>query len=284
MSLPLTRPVPKLPLPSEWADGPTYAAVERIIEGLTNAWSVSAGVARVLARLVVEEQRTRILEFGAGMSSRMLAAALEEIGGGRLTSVEENPAWCEEVWALVEQSPNVDAVLVPASVHLKVDGRGVYYGYAQVAEIEQRGLYDLVFVDAPWGGYGRDGALHAAIESVGLGGLIVLDDAQRVGEQRVLRRWMLNYPNLSLLANDSSVGRGLAILRKERRPMHEPPLARSWVEVWGSGIYETVRMAWAIRRHRSKEWNLNHARNPRMRLHSRNRVSGKAGAIQNSGC
>lgn len=259
MDLPITRSVPPQPIPTAWRDGPAYPVVERIVEGLSNPWSVSAEVARVLACLVVEERRTRVLEFGAGMSSRVFAAALEEVGGGYLTSVEENPAWCEEAWALVEQSPNVDAVLIPASVHLKLDGRGIYYGYAQAAEIARRGHYDLVFVDAPWEGYGRDGGLHAAFSSIVPGGLIVLDDARRVREQRTLRRWMLNYPELSLVANDADVERGLAVLRKEAAPAADVSGVRVAAEVWGSGLYELVRTVRSVRRHTQRETEFDHA-------------------------
>lgn len=253
MSLRLTRSLPSRQLPPEWRAGPTYPAVERIIEGLSNPWSVSVETARVLARLVVEEQHSSILEFGAGMSSRIFAAALEELGGGRLTSVEENPAWCEDAWILVEQSPNVDALLIPASVHLKLDGRGIYYGYEQVTEISRRGPYDLVFVDAPWGGYGRDGALYIAIECLSPGGLIVLDDAQRVREKRSLRRSMLNYPGLTLTANVGSVGRGIAILCKDSNPVQKRTSFGALIEVWGSGIYETVKSAQSIRRHEVRD-------------------------------
>ena len=247
-----TRKVAEQPLPGIWREGTSYPAVERIIEGLSNPWSISEEAARVLARIVVQERRTRILEFGAGMSSRILAAVLGEIGGGRLTSVEENPAWCEEAWTLVQQSPNVDAALIPASVHLKLDRRGIYYGYAQLLAIAKRGPYDLVFVDAPWGIYGRDGALHAAIESVHHGGIVVLDDSARAREQRTLRRWILNYPNLKLVANDTCVGRGLAVLQRSPQSDWRPAAISSLSEVWGGGLFELVRTVRALRQNKRR--------------------------------
>ncbi len=250
MSVRLTREVAEQPLPKEWRGGSSYPAVEQIAEGLTNPWSIAPDVARVLARIVVEGRRTRILEYGAGMSSRIFAAALEEIGGGRLTSVEENTMWCKEAWTHIEQMPDVDARLIPASVHLKVNGKGIYYGYAQTDEISRRGPYDLVFVDAPWGGYGRDGGLHAAYESLEYGGLIVLDDARRIRERRTVRRWVLNYPDLTIVANDPSVGRGLSILKKQSESTHNPSVVSTLAEVWGSGIFDLVRKAKSIRAHR----------------------------------
>jgi predicted O-methyltransferase YrrM len=260
MRLSLTRTVPKRPVPGQWAVGPIQPVIEEVLGGLTNRWSISPETGSVLVRIVIREQRRSILEFGAGMSSRLLAAALEEIGGGRLTSVEENPAWCEVAWEKVEQTRDTDTALIPASIRLKVDCNGIYYGYEQLAAIKQRGPYDLVFVDAPWGGYGRDGALHSVIGSIVTGGLIVLDDAARIGEQRVLRRWLLRYPNLSLVANDDSVGRGVAVLRKEQDSSGHRIGCGSLAEIWGSRLYETIRMARPIKQHRLNERNLDPAK------------------------
>ncbi len=145
-----------------------------------------------------------------------------------------------------------NAVLIPASIRLKVDRRGVYYGYDQIAQIADRGPFDLIFVDAPWGGYGRDGALHAAYETLREGGLILLDDADRTREQRTIRRWLLNYPRLSLVANDRATGRGLAVLAKEGTPTSAVPRWRVAAEVWASGIHELATAAWSVRRHENE--------------------------------
>jgi predicted O-methyltransferase YrrM len=246
-------------LPRKWTVGPTSSTVESIVEGLENSWSISAGAGRVLARMVVEEHCTRILEFGAGVSSQIFAAVLAENGGGRLTSVEENPEWCKEAWAYVSQSSDVDAKLIQSSIHLRVDGLGIYYGYDHLEDIAARGPYDLIFVDAPWHGYGRDGSLHASLEALSPGGLIVLDDAKRVGEQRTVRRWMLNYPGLVLVANDASAGRGLAILQKASGPSRQASPVSKVAEVWGSGLFEVVTTVRARHKHEARQNEIKHA-------------------------
>ncbi|HEX8671691.1 MAG TPA: class I SAM-dependent methyltransferase [Longimicrobium sp.] len=251
------KAVPPLALPEEWRDGPTYAAVEEITAQLTNPWSVSAEVARVLARIVIADRRTRILEFGAGMSSRILAAALEEVGGGTLTSVEQNPVWCQEAWEIVEKSHAVDAELVPACVRLTVDGRGPYYGYAGIDDlVARRGPYDLVFVDAPVGRYGREGALHAAFDALAPDGLVVLDDSAREREQRVLRRWLTTYPELQLVANDSSVGPGVAILRRCPGRQRARDAEGSLLETWAGGWLDVIRSIPGIREYERAQANL----------------------------
>ena len=240
-------------LPARWAEGATYPAVEAVIEGITSSWSISADAARVIARMVVAERRTRLLEFGAGGSSRVFAAALEQIGGGRLTSVEEAPQWSAAAWKHVAATPGVDATLLPGSVHLTADRGGVYFGYRQLDEIRRRGPYDFVFVDAPAGPYGRDGALRAAIDSLTPGALVVLDDAGRAREQRTVRRWLLAYPELQLVANDFHVGRGLAVLKKHAEPQRDVSAARAGTEIWASSLLDILRSPRGIfKQHRRK--------------------------------
>lgn len=245
MRLPGQRPVPR-----EWTTGPVSEAVEAIISGIENPWSISPETGRALARTVTVEGVNRVLEFGAGASSRVLAAALQSIGGGRITSVEENPEWCEEDWSAVEAAPGLDAELIVDHVRLKIGRHGFYYGYGRRGPISRRGPFDLVFVDAPPGIFGRDGPLHAAFASLRPGALIILDDAARAREQRTLRRWLLSYPSLELVANDPDVGRGLAILRRSERRQRSPSTMELLTEVWASSFYEIVRGARVVWGHR----------------------------------
>ena len=241
------------PLPVEWLSGVTVPEVEAIAGTLTNPWSISAEAARIVARIAIIHGASRVLEFGAGMSSRVLASALGATGGGMLTSIEENPTWCIEAWRCAEATGGVDAQLVRGRVRLKIDRRGIYYGYGDIPEIAARGPYDFLFVDAPWGGYGREGPVYSAIGNLVPGALIVLDDARRPREQRCLRRWLLNYPQLVLLANDLSVARGIAVLGYSGSSKAKGAVPGSLAEVWAGSAYDTVRSALRIRRHRSRQ-------------------------------
>ncbi|HEX6589049.1 MAG TPA: class I SAM-dependent methyltransferase [Longimicrobiales bacterium] len=245
--------LPSEPLPAKWRDGADYPEVDQVIREITSSWSVSPEAARAVAHMVVTERRTGVLEFGAGGSSRVFAAALERIGGGRLTSLEEAPQWSAQAWRHVEASPHVDAKLIPASVRLTADRGGVYFGYRQLEEVLARGPYDFVFIDAPAGPYGRDGALRAAFEALAPGALIVLDDARRAREQRTVRRWLLAYPELRLVANDPSIGRGLAVLEKMSEPQHRIAGVGASSTIWLTALYDMLRSPRGIHRHRRRK-------------------------------
>ena len=189
--------------------------VECVLPDGSSAWPITPGMGRLLARLVVQGRRRRILEFGAGSSSLVFARALSLVGGGRLTSLEQEPAWCADRWRIVRAQDGVDAELVPVRPRLTLGRAGVAHVFTDArAAVARRAPYDLVFVDAPQGWYGRDGALPLALPHLAPGAWIVLDDAQRGQEQWTVSRWLDACPALRLVAFDPEFGgRGMAILR-----------------------------------------------------------------------
>lgn len=243
-----------IPLSGEWRPVPSSDAVESILDRPRSSWSISTDAARTLVRIAESEKATRILEFGAGISSRILAAVLESAGGGRLTSVEQNPEWCAAEWEAVTAVPTVDAELIASDITVRIDSHGVHTGWARRSDIDRRGPYDLVFVDAPWGGFGRDGALVAAYSQLKDGGLVVLDDAWREREQRTVRRWLLRFPALSLVANDGEVGRGIAILRKLGQDSPRRPGRLRSAAAWCGSAADYLAPAWCIGRFYRTRW------------------------------
>lgn len=192
-----------------------YDDVDREFPISSSSWPIPSETAGVLARLVIELRLTRILEFGAGTSSIVFANALAHIGGGFLTSVEEDPRWCGELFNRAQSVPRVDTRLIASRVYFRASRRGgLYHGYddAAATEVAERGPYTLVLIDAPDGYFGRDGALHLAFHSLAPGALIVVDDSKRRKERDTIARWLATYPGLVLLADAPALGHGTAVL------------------------------------------------------------------------
>lgn len=157
-----------------------------------------------------------MLELGAGASSVVLAEALAAGGGGRLTSVEQDPSWCEAPWREVERRAAVDSRLLCSQPVPTLGRMGVFRWHRDsAAEVARRGPYDLLVVDAPQYYHGREGALALAYEHLSVGAVILLDDARRGGEKWALWKWLRTYPGLVLERLDEE-GKGVAILRKVR--------------------------------------------------------------------
>lgn len=168
------------------------------------------------ARAITHHGRRRLLEFGAGASSRVAAAALAHVGGGRLTTVEQDPDWCAGLWDAVLAADTIDADMIVAqrpSPRLNV--HGLMHGYFDAGPaIAERGPYDAVLIDAPQGCYGRDACLWLALPRLTPGALVFLNDAARWKQRLTLDRWRRTLPSAELIDDDASVGPfGAAVLR-----------------------------------------------------------------------
>ena len=196
---------------TETAEDPEIAA---IFAGRDKEWIIAGYLGQFLARLVRGTARRSILEFGAGTSSLVFAAALAKSGGGRLTSIEHQPEYSRDAWARVEASNKVDARLVVSPLVLKASRHGLMYGYHDVSAqlLATRAPFDLVLIDAPPGKYGRDSPLYQVYDFLDTGAIVVLDDASRSAEQTASRRWLDTFPGLQLVYFDLH-GRGTAVFR-----------------------------------------------------------------------
>jgi predicted O-methyltransferase YrrM len=193
--------------------GPPCPAVTRL-DLPHGDYSITPAVAQLLARVITKAGSKSLLEFGAGSSSEVLAAALcEVVGAGRLTSIEHQPEFSTDAWSRVEKS-GIDAELIVAPLEECVTSKGKYFSYpAARKRIEERAPYDFVFVDAPPGVFGREGALHEVASYLAPGALVVLDDLVRRSEQQTLHEWLHSYPQARLMVFHPSFSRGIGILR-----------------------------------------------------------------------
>jgi predicted O-methyltransferase YrrM len=192
-----------------------YPEIEALLTGDESSWSISHDLSRLLAHQVISSGLMNLIEFGAGLSSLVLATSLSLGSGGRLTSVEQNPEWCRKYWSRVAALGDVDGRLVESTPRLSVGAAGVCYSFRSAAPVvASRGPYDLALVDGPQGFYGRDGALGMLRGHLAPGALVVLDDAGRSGERWTLLRCLVTSRGYELASyNKDFGGRGCALLR-----------------------------------------------------------------------
>lgn len=192
-------------------DLPLPEAITAVLPDDSSVYPISRALGSLLARLVLSGPVHNVLELGAGASSVVFAQALRLAGGGRLTTIEQDPSWCSDQWAAVTATPGIDAYLEVALPVFRLRGSFPCHLYATARRtVAVRGPYDLVFVDAPQRYYGRDGALPLVAGSLRPGALLVLDDAGRRGERATLHRWLQTYVGVELVSSTPfSAGMGL---------------------------------------------------------------------------
>jgi predicted O-methyltransferase YrrM len=209
--------------------------VERILADhpATSGYAISNGTVRAVAGLVSAGFVRSVLEIGAGRSSIVIAEALASQGGGRLTSVDNAPQFCADTWALVRAVQGVDARLVTGPLRLRIRDTGVHYWFSvHSRSLADRAPFDLVLIDAPHKSYGREASLHLAYPHLADRAVIVLDDATRSAEKRIIRRWLDRYPGLQLVHTSDQEKNGFAVfyVNGQKRRRVRP---RAWLETVG---------------------------------------------------
>ncbi|MEO0588633.1 MAG: class I SAM-dependent methyltransferase [Planctomycetota bacterium] len=201
------------------------AAVRDALPPAEGSYALARPTAVAWARLVLDHGCRRLLEFGAGASSRLAAAALAHAGGGKLTAVEQDPTWCREHWDAARATPNIDTELIVAGRPVpRLTDHGPVFGYYPAAPaLAAHRPYDAVLIDAPQGCYGRDACLWLALPHLTPGALVILDDAGRWKERLTLDRWLRTLPTAQLLDHDRSVGGSGAAVFRIPDPTHVSP-------------------------------------------------------------
>lgn len=210
-----------------------YEDVERVLSPET------AALGRVLARMMFQLELRDVLAFGAGVSSVIVAQALSGLGGGRLTAVEDDPAWGVDQWSPVAAMPGVDARLIGSPLFFRLGFGAPHhaYGVGAAAAVASRAPYSLVLVDPPHGHVGRDGTLHLAMPHLAPGALIVVHE-----EGDTIERWMDTYPGLGILHVDRVLGNGVVIIGYTGNPARQ----LSWRAILTGAIREA--RAWIAKR------------------------------------
>jgi predicted O-methyltransferase YrrM len=159
-------------------------------------YAIAPDCAVLLATLVEEERPELVVETGSGVSTLVLAYALERLGRGRVIALEHNLECAERTREDIERhglgayATVVHAPLAP----IEVDGER--FVWHDVAALEGLHDIDLVFDDGPPRSAGRMlryASLPQFSERLRPRGLFVLD---YVGdeERAILARWRKRHP------------------------------------------------------------------------------------------
>jgi predicted O-methyltransferase YrrM len=162
-----------------------------------------AGLVAVCNDVVLSARRC-LLELGSGTSTVVLARLLHEHWPGgehRQVAVEHDRAWADWVRDQLRREGLADRTTVlhvPLAPHRHGQAGLPWYDHDQLHAGLDDALYDdavdLLLVDGPPADtadkvLARYPALPALHERLAPGATVVLDDAERPGEQEVLRRW-----------------------------------------------------------------------------------------------
>jgi hypothetical protein len=183
---------------------------------LMQGYAIAPDCALLLAQLVADERPEVVVETGSGVSTLVLAYALQKLGRGQVFALEHDRAYARETRAelarhgLGKFATVIDAPLEPIAV------AGATYRWYATRALEGLPPIDLVVDDGPpryAGDMLRYASLHVLAPRLSPRATFVLDV---VGpeERDVLERWRTELP--SFAQHHLETRKGNVIIRRQR--------------------------------------------------------------------
>ncbi len=167
------------------------------LAALATGWTVSPEFAWWLFQHVRTEQPKLVIELGSGLSTIVIASALDKNGGGRLLAFEHEQVYLEKTAAHLRSqglAERVDLVYTPLRTYRFGDEEYRWYDIPwpilRIATAEHGA--ELVLVDGPpqaTGAMARYPAHPLLKKYYAPSARILLDDAGREDEQQIAARW-----------------------------------------------------------------------------------------------
>jgi predicted O-methyltransferase YrrM len=151
----------------------------------------------------------------------VLAANIKKLGRGHVYSLEHDPAYSAKTRELIrshnleEWSTVIDAPLKPMSIN---DWAGEWYDFSRLENNLNNTHIDMLVVDGPphfTAPLARYPALPVFATSMSPGSHVLMDDANRTGEQEIIRRWGSEYASFTLV-DGLTAEKGIVVLKKSQ--------------------------------------------------------------------
>lgn len=174
-------------------------------------------IAFILNEILINK-RKKIIEFGSGISTILIARLLKHHNlKCKVISIEHNKEWINTLNHLLNEEKINEYVQIVYSPLKKIEHKlGATPWYDIPKDVISRNKFDLVIIDGPPAyedkyRFSRYPAMETIIDSLCESCFILLDDANRYGEQKIIELWEKQY-NLNF---NLKLGGSFAVLQDE---------------------------------------------------------------------
>lgn len=165
----------------------------------TRGWAASPDFLNILYEHLTAHRPQTIIECGSGLTTIVTARALQQLGGGRLISLDHDPYFAGLTRNTVQQlglQDYVDIQVAPL-VQQKIDGEmRLWYDLSKITIPD---AIDLITVDGPpeplTGPQGRYPVGPVLFDRITKGGAALFDDASRPGERIFIEKLLNRFPH-----------------------------------------------------------------------------------------
>lgn len=181
------------------------------------SWAMDPASCRFLAGFVRALGAKKIIEFGSGFSTLMMAREIAPLEGNYLLSIDSSPmysAMAKEAYETSGCQAKVDFRVAPLRPRLYGPRLLLSYNLPK-GLLEALGPFDLALIDAPHDDYGREAVFYDVFNALAPGGYIILDDANREHmEREYVRSWQSAYEGSIDPILLEGIGNGIGVIEK----------------------------------------------------------------------
>lgn len=158
-------------------------------------WSASPALASRLYSLIKESKPATILELGSGVSTVVMAYAIQKVGMGKLISIDHDKDYAEKTRAELKRhrlDHLVDVIHTPLVMTTTKGGPKPWY---DISVLKSTTDINLLIIDGPPRHTCRDARLPAfeqLSKRLAPGCIVVIDDSLRPDEKRSLDAWTID--------------------------------------------------------------------------------------------
>ena len=174
------------------------------------SWKADTGLLKLVVDHIFETRPAVVVEFGTGASTLVLARALKMAGGGYLISFDQHGDFVAATRDWLAEF-DLEADIRAAPLKPSPGGwPGLWYDHGALPR-----RIDMMLIDGPpWSIHPfTRGAAVTLFDRIAPGGTVFLDDAARLGERIVARRWRKLRPDFDFRL-DKSGSKGTLIGRR----------------------------------------------------------------------
>ena len=168
----------------------------------TRGWAASPDFLTNLCDYIEEHRPAVIVECGSGVSTIVAARFLQRQGiAGHILSLDHDAVFAGKTAENLRRLGLGDYATVCTAPLTALDLNGVTYQWYDLSGVNLPAAIDLIVVDGPpmpiAGEEGRYPAGPMLARRLAGSGAIMLDDANRPGERRIVSRLLAEFPNLA---------------------------------------------------------------------------------------
>jgi predicted O-methyltransferase YrrM len=178
-------------------------------------WAVSPDFATIVAAAIRDRHPNVVVELGSGVSTLIMGYCLDDLGQGRLISIEHDEAHAARSRDAVARHGLGHVVTIAHAPLADVEVDGRTYRWYKLPELPDR--IDVLIVDGPPATHdpqARYPALPLLMDRLRDAALILVDDGARRGEREMVARWAERFPLVTV--EFQATEKGAYLLRVRR--------------------------------------------------------------------